>query len=192
MAGFKVIIIGSGLAGGLLANGLINSNIEVAVYERLQKHAKREGYQIRLGAPALIGMRACLSPSEIETVAAKFGRAGGVKSAAPIIYSSNFEPLLDLTKFPAYSKSAPINRVILRDTLADPVDAAGKLSYGAGFERYEILRPGKNDEKVRAWFADGSYDDCDILIGADGSHSKVSVPRCLASSMLIVFRSTSS
>jgi len=176
MAQLKVVIIGSGLSGSLLANGLIANNIDVAVYERLERHANREGYQIRLGAPALIGMRACLSSDQITSIAAKFGRAGGLKSAAPVIYNNAFQPLIDLSRFPAYTKSAPINRGILRDALSDPVDNAGKLSYSRSFVRYEILKAGTSKEEVRVWFDDGSHDDCDILIGADGSHSKVVIP----------------
>jgi 2-polyprenyl-6-methoxyphenol hydroxylase-like FAD-dependent oxidoreductase len=173
MAKLKVIIIGSGLAGSLLANGLIANDIDIAVYDRLKQHGKREGYQIRLGAPALMGMRACLSPEHIERITAKFGRAGGLKSAAPICYSKSFKPLIDLTRFPAYSKSAPISRGILRDALSAPVFDAGKLTYERIFDRFEIVKAGTFGEQVRAWFDDGSYDDCDILIGADGSHSKV-------------------
>lgn len=171
---FKVIIIGSGLAGSLLANGLIASQIEVSIYDRLQQHGRREGYQIRLGAPALIGMRACLSPDQIKNIAAKFGRAGGLKSAAPVVYDEAFRPLIDLTRFPAYSKSAAINRAVLRDALAEPVFEAGKLTYARSFASFEISKPGTSKEMVRVWFDDGSFDDCDILIGADGSHSKVS------------------
>lgn len=34
-ATFKVIIIGAGLSGSLLANGLLKKNLDVVVYERL-------------------------------------------------------------------------------------------------------------------------------------------------------------
>ncbi|KAK0109974.1 hypothetical protein ONS95_002641 [Cadophora gregata] len=170
---FKVIILGSGLAGSLLANGLIHNNVNTVVYERTKRHAKREGYQIRLGAPALEGMRACLSQEQINTIVSKFGRSGGMKSSAPVFYSEDFRKLIDLTRFPVYSKSAPINRGILRDSLADPVFAAGILQYERSFERYEILNPGSTQERVRVWFEDGGSVDCDVLIGADGSHSKV-------------------
>ncbi|KAH7393682.1 hypothetical protein BKA64DRAFT_746705 [Cadophora sp. MPI-SDFR-AT-0126] len=170
---FKVIILGSGLAGSLLANGLIHNNVNTVVYERTKRHAKREGYQIRLGAPALEGMRACLNQEQINTIVSKFGRSGGMKSSAPVLYSEDFVKLLDLTRFPVYSKSAPINRGILRDTLADPVFAAGILHYERSFDHYEIINPGSTQERVRVWFEDGGSDDCDVLIGADGSHSKV-------------------
>ncbi|KAH7114917.1 hypothetical protein EDB81DRAFT_893025 [Dactylonectria macrodidyma] len=170
---FKVIIVGSGLAGSLLANGLINNDVEVAVYERLDKDVKREGYQIRLGAPALIGMRANLEKDHLSRIVEKFGRAGGAKSSAPSVYDEKFNRLIDFRRFAAYSKSAPINRVILRDALAKPVDKAGKLHYGRSFSRYEILKPGTQDEQVRVYFSDETYDDCDVLVGADGSHSKI-------------------
>lgn len=172
MAPFKVIIIGAGLSGSLLANGLIRHDIDVAVYERLDRHIKREGYQIRMGGNALAGFRECLDKDQIHSIVSKFGKSGGRISSAPVIYGSNFKPVLDFTKFPVYSKSAPINRVILRDALADPVYDAGKLQYNKEFERYEIIQE-KGRELVRVWFKDGSSDTGDILIGADGSHSRV-------------------
>lgn len=118
MAPFKVIIIGGGLAGSLLANGLQLHDIDFMVYERDVKESNRKGYQIRLGASALVGFRACLEKERMDLLMKKFGRSGGVISSAPILYSTKLETLLDLTKFPAYEKSAPINRVILRDFLA--------------------------------------------------------------------------
>ncbi|KAL3480489.1 FAD/NAD(P)-binding domain-containing protein [Aspergillus californicus] len=172
---FKVIIIGAGLSGSLLANGLLTKRIEVVIYERLERHSKREGYQIRLGAPALKGMRECLTADQISGITGKFGRADGSRNRAPVWYDHRFRELLDPSRFEAYHKSAPISRVVLRDALAEPLFAAGKLKYGFEFCRYEIVRPGDEHERVRVVFADGSFDEGDLVIGADGSHSRINV-----------------
>ncbi|KAG7405446.1 FAD-dependent monooxygenase cctM [Fusarium oxysporum f. sp. rapae] len=173
MSPFKVIIVGAGLSGSLLANGLIRHDVNVAVYERLDRNVKREGYQIRMGANALAGFRTCLDKEHIDKIISKFGKSGGRISSAPVVYGSDFKPLLDFTKFPTYSKSAPINRVTLRDALAGPVYDAGRMHYNKEFDRYEIITDNKGRELVRVWFKDGSSDTADILIGADGSHSKI-------------------
>jgi 2-polyprenyl-6-methoxyphenol hydroxylase-like FAD-dependent oxidoreductase len=60
MSSFTVIIIGGGLAGSLLGNELVNHAIDCAVYEKDPHGSKREGYQIQLGASALVELQACL------------------------------------------------------------------------------------------------------------------------------------
>jgi len=179
---FRVVIIGAGLAGSLLANGLIREKIDVQVYERSEKNSEREGLQIRLTAPALSGMRTCLSKEHLQSIIRKFGPATEAKAEAPRVMHKDWSLLLDLSKFPAYGKNAPINRGLLRDCLADPVYDAGKLKYSMRFERYEVLNPGMDNEKIRVWFGDGSYDDCDLLIGVDGSYSKASPGPLVSSS----------
>ncbi|ODM17661.1 hypothetical protein SI65_07336 [Aspergillus cristatus] len=148
MAPFKVIIVGGGLAGALLANGLRNNDMDVTVYERDERDMEREGYQIRLGESAMLGFRACLRGQDIAAISKSFA-------------------------IPSYAKSFAISRVVLHDILTEPLKQNGLVKYGNAFLRYEIIHEADGGERVRAYFPDSSFDDCDILIGADGSRSQV-------------------
>ncbi|KAH8660858.1 hypothetical protein BGZ60DRAFT_414166 [Tricladium varicosporioides] len=170
---FKVLIVGGGLAGSLLANGLQREGIEYLVYEREEKDAKRDGYQIRLGAAALTGFRACLEQPQIDTLMKKFGRSGGLISSAPILYDPDFNCLLDLTKFPAYTKSAPIDRVVLLDYLRQPIIDSGKFHYSKRLTGYETVKRDGRSDVIKVLFDDGTSDEGDLLISAEGSGSKV-------------------
>ncbi|RKL38094.1 hypothetical protein BFJ72_g7556 [Fusarium proliferatum] len=177
MAPLKVIIIGGGLAGACLANGLINKSngkIDVTVYERDPAGSENAGYQIRLGAHALAGFKACLSPDQYAALLPQFGKSGGVVSSAPCIFSpSDLKVMIDLSKAPMYEKSAPISRLRLRNFLQKPLQEHGVIHHGMKYVRYEVLQDNTNERSsIRVHFADGSHQDCDILICADGSGSR--------------------
>ncbi|KAI5845649.1 hypothetical protein DFP73DRAFT_578237 [Morchella snyderi] len=171
---FKVLIIGSGLSGTLLANGLKKHNISYTLYERSpdpssSSSPQRTGYQIRLGAPALDAFRRCLTPNVKATICARFGRGS---ASAPILYSKGMDVLVDLTRLPTYPKSAPVNRVALRDALAEQVG----VMYGKAFVRYEVVGGGNGGgERIKVFFEDGTEDMGDLLVAADGSGSKINV-----------------
>ncbi|KAJ4246883.1 hypothetical protein NW762_013435 [Fusarium torreyae] len=173
MAPLKVIVVGGGLAGALLSNGLVNNGLQVSVYERDPENAKREGYQIRLGEYAIKGFDACLTTEHAALIHQKFGQSSSLSSTAPILCNSRFRIVLDLSLLPSYQRSYAINRVILRDLLMAPISKAGLATYDKNFDRYEITRDRQGKEKVKVLFTDGSSDTCDVLVGADGSGSKI-------------------
>ncbi|KAG9500592.1 hypothetical protein J7337_009074 [Fusarium musae] len=178
MAPLRVIIIGGGLAGACLANGLINKSdgqIDVTVFERDEAGSERGGYQIRLGAHALIGFKACLTEEQYKNLLPCFGKSGGVVSSAPCIFSpSDLKVLIDLSKAPVYEKSAPIARTRLRNFLQQPLQERDTIKFGRKYVRYEVLR-GKEagQSSIRVHFSDDTYHDCDVLISAEGSGSRI-------------------
>lgn len=179
MAQFRVIIIGGGLSGPLLGNGLMNNNVDFTLYERDGQNAKYEGYQIRLGEGALKGFSACLTREHQETIMRKLGKSVDAVETAPSLFTSRFEQILDLTTLQSYSKSAAINRVVLRDLLMEPLRKAKKVEYRKAFVDYEVVQANGGADKIKVNFQDGSSDICDLLIGADGSHSKAIIPEIL-------------
>ncbi|KAK6859481.1 hypothetical protein PG995_003117 [Apiospora arundinis] len=172
----KVIIVGGGLSGACLANGLVNKAdglIDVTIFERDTEASSRDGYQIRLGAHALVGFRACLTERQYADCLRCFGRSGGVVSSAPAIFNTNLDLVLDLSKFPAYQKSAPVGRARLRNFLQEPLRASNVMRYGMKFTGFDVVEGDTPEEsRVRAYFDDGSSQDCDILISAEGSSSR--------------------
>ncbi|KAK2060350.1 FAD/NAD(P)-binding domain-containing protein [Colletotrichum caudatum] len=173
MSSFKVIIVGGGLSGSLLANGLMNNGVDFTLYERDAAGAKRAGYQIRLGDAAMEGFESCLRRDRILAIQKRLGQSANQSPTAPLVCDSRFRVVLDLSRLPTYSKSAAINRVVLRDLLLDPVEEAGRVRFGTAFSRYEIVRRADGRERVNVHFADGSTDTCDVLVAADGSGSKI-------------------
>ncbi|XP_014553256.1 hypothetical protein COCVIDRAFT_40734 [Bipolaris victoriae FI3] len=163
MAPLKVIIVGGGLAGSCLANGLINkSQGDIDVL-------------IRLGAHALTGFRACLTDEQYKDLILCFGRSSGFgASAAPCIFNMRWELLLDMGQIPSYSKSAPIGRGRLRKFLRSPLEEKRLMRYGKKFVRFEIVQSnhGQGESITRVHFDDGSHEDCDVLISAEGSGSR--------------------
>lgn len=172
MSSFKVIIVGGGLSGALLANGLLNNNIDFMVYERDSTNVNREGYQIRLGDGAQAGFRACLTAQQHEAIMKKLGKSTVAAATGLSLYTTQFRELIDLTSVPNYSKSAGINRVVLRDLLLSSIKDSNRIKYGKAFVNYKTVSSNGAD-KILVSFADGSSDSCDLLIGADGAHSRV-------------------
>ncbi|MEU9836395.1 NAD(P)/FAD-dependent oxidoreductase [Streptosporangium sp. NPDC048047] len=160
-----VLIIGAGLGGLCLAQGLTTAGIGVTVFERDDSpRTTGQGYRISLKPDGTRALRECL-PEHLF----------GLCLAASLRQATRLTAL-DHRLNPLFGKPLPhldeaayfgINRLTLREILLTGLD--GAVRFGATFRRLERL----GDGRIRARFADGTHADGDLLVGADGTGSAV-------------------
>jgi salicylate hydroxylase len=166
---FHVVIVGGGLGGLCLAQGLKKAGVSVAVYERDRTRTDRlQGYRIHIDPDGSRALHECL-PLDLFKA---FDLTGGVETRGFNIVSHRLEELLhiDLTKVivsDPIARHRAVSRITLRQVLLDGLENA--VHFDKRFLRYEETPDGR----VVAHFDDGSSAIGDILVGADGANSKV-------------------
>ncbi|ORX37240.1 hypothetical protein BD324DRAFT_625385 [Kockovaella imperatae] len=182
-----VLIIGSGIGGLTLAQGLKRVNIPFAIYERdAAATARPQGYRIRIHGPALDDLEKCLEPSiyrQFEATAGKnvsFGPGGfgriDARSGEKIQMGGPSRPGGGGGGGPGgpggpggsrpdLSRSLPIDRQTMRASLFRGLEPI----YSKAFTKFTETETG-----VVATFADGTQSiEGSLLVGADGIYSKV-------------------
>jgi 2-polyprenyl-6-methoxyphenol hydroxylase-like FAD-dependent oxidoreductase len=168
----RVVIIGAGLGGLCLAQGLRKAGIDVAVYERdPTASARAQGYRISVDVRGTSALRECL-PSALYAL---FEATCGQPSTGGSTFATEGPTLKELHtfRFPQGPTAGlamvgrAVDRLTLRETLLAGLDDA--VQFGKEFTRYELL-PGS---AVRAHFADGTEVSGDLLVAADGVGSRV-------------------
>ncbi len=169
---FHVAIIGGGMGGLCLANGLKNAGISVAVYERDQSPDSRpQGYRIHINPQGSTALHDCLSPHLWDI----FRSTGGDFSQGFSIVTQQLHELLNFARPQAKAGGAAetvarhrsISRITLRRILLAGLE--DEVQFNKRFLRYEE----SPDGAVRAHFEDGSSAQADLLVAADGVHSGV-------------------
>ncbi|MGV9302064.1 FAD-dependent oxidoreductase [Nonomuraea sp. NPDC003727] len=165
---FHVLIVGGGIGGLTLAQGLRRAGISVAVYERDRaKDDRLQGYRIHISPKGSAALHECL-PKELYD---RFVATSGKPNTTLGFYDSDFSELLAIGDPDApehYIDSfKSVSRISLREVLLSGLE--GVVQYGKTFTRYEP-RP---DGRVRAYFDDGTHADGDLLVGAEGVNSRV-------------------
>jgi len=159
----RVVIVGAGIGGLCLAQGLRRAGIRVSVYERDASPTSRpQGYRITLKADGARALRQCL-PAELFDLA-----------VATSLRNPTTMAFVDEQLVPKFTKPVPhvepgvdgfgVNRLTLREILL--AGLADVVHFGRSFHEWSPL-----DGSVR--FADGSTVRCDLLVGADGTNSTV-------------------
>eukprot|EP01116_Phalansterium_solitarium_P015694 TRINITY_DN3490_c0_g1_i1.p1 TRINITY_DN3490_c0_g1~~TRINITY_DN3490_c0_g1_i1.p1 ORF type:complete len:406 (+),score=123.93 TRINITY_DN3490_c0_g1_i1:203-1420(+) len=161
----SVIVIGGGLGGLALAQALRNRGIQATVFERDEsKLSRAQGYMIGLDDN---GCRSLLTlSSDLETMRSLLNeqRQRGFQ-----MLDRNLDPLLRFEFNGALSMSCVVNRIQLRHALTENLN----VQWNKRFKGYV-----EHPDCVEALFEDGTSAKADILVGADGAHSRVRSQLC--------------
>ncbi len=160
----KVIIVGGGIAGLTLAIGLRQAGIAVDILEE-QPSWRVLGVGISLTGPTLRALRSlglidkCVAVSFGYSQLLVFDREGTKVGAIEL-------PRLN---GPAYPAQVAIERRALHEVLLAAAEQAGtRIRLGMSIRAFH-----QDKGAVEIELTDGSHDQCDLLVGADGLHSHV-------------------
>ncbi len=166
----NVIIIGGGIGGLALAQGLHRAGVEVAVYERDPATGRRwEGYRLHINPAGARALHACLPEPVWRQFLATAGPGGDFGFLTEqldelvVVEESIMYPGRAAPQESHYAADRATLRRILSTGLADVI------RYGATYIDHTTLPDGR----VRARFADGRTAVGDVLIGADGASSRL-------------------
>ena len=166
-----VIVVGAGLGGLCLAQGLRKAGVAVDVYERDREPGSRpEGYRIHLDPAGARSLRACLPAPIWEAFLATSGRGGDLG-----FVTEQLDELVVVEESISYPHGGSdpsedhyaVDRATLRRLLLAGLDDV--VHFDAEFVRFEST----HDGRVAAEFADGRRAVGDVLVGADGTSSRV-------------------
>jgi 2-polyprenyl-6-methoxyphenol hydroxylase-like FAD-dependent oxidoreductase len=170
LAPLHVVIIGGGIGGLALAQGLKKSGVSVAVYERDRTRTDRvQGYRVHINPTGSKALHECL-PAPLF---AAFARTCGQPSNGIRFLTEHMKLLLALDfagnegAADDVARHRSVSRITLRRVLLAGLDDV--VHFGKTFTRYEETPAGR----IVAHFEDGSRAEGDVLVAADGSGSRV-------------------
>lgn len=164
---FHVLIVGGGIGGLCLAQGLKKSGISVAVYERdASAQFRHQGYRISIKEEGSQALRDCLPEFLFKLCVAT-----AIRTATRLVV---MDPQLQI-KFSRPLPHPPtpdetgfgVNRLTLREILLAGLEEI--VHFGKMCEQVEQVGNGQ----VRACFTDGTTATGDLLVGADGTNSVI-------------------
>jgi len=163
-----IMIVGGGIGGLCLAQGLKRNGVSVAVYERDQSpDARLQGYRLNIEPMGSRALHMCLPPTLWSVLIATAGDPGPRKG----VFDEQLRELMQEDEHgaavdPARSHHA-VSRITLRRLLLAGLDDV--VHFNKQFARYEF----SGSEAVTAFFSDGTSATGHLLVGADGARSYV-------------------
>ncbi|NUP49228.1 MAG: FAD-dependent monooxygenase [Catenulispora sp.] len=165
----RVAIVGAGIGGLTLAQGLKRAGIDAAVYERdAALDSRGQGYRIHLHAGT--ALHSCLPPDLYELCVATAGRPSTQLS----VMTNHLKPLrrTETTAVrdpldPA-ALSTSVNRQTFREILAARLEDDRAIGFG-----HTCVGFSQTDDSVEVHFANGAATTADVLVAADGVGSAI-------------------
>lgn len=156
----KILIIGAGLGGLALAQGLAKAGLDAAVFERDESPASRpQGYRISIRSLGMHALSALLSPEKISRLAsAKVADVGDGFTCA----NEKMEPFFSVPQ--GQDAAVQFLRTELRSLLQEGID----IKWNKRLAKIE-----DNGIQIIAHFEDGSHASGSLLVGCDGGGSDV-------------------
>ncbi|MFC3980520.1 FAD-dependent oxidoreductase [Streptosporangium jomthongense] len=164
----RVVIVGGGIGGLCLAQGLHAAGIDVAVFERdAAPDARLQGYRLNIEPVGSRALHDCLPPHLWQILVATAGDPGPGMG----VFTERMRLLMREDAPPAgldpSERTHAVSRITLRRLLLAGLDDV--VHFGKEFTGYRQ----NPDGTVTALFADGTSVTGDLLVGADGANSRV-------------------
>ncbi|MBF8191915.1 FAD-dependent monooxygenase [Nonomuraea sp. K274] len=165
----RIIIIGGGIGGLCLAQGLKQAGVEdVHVYERdSSPRGRMQGYRLRISPEGESALRACLPrrAQDLLSATANLRHEQGL-AAYDEQLNPQWAPEFGDARGDAPDKIDAVDRMTLRRVLLAGLD--GVVHFDRRFTAFDQV-----GDKVVAHFAGGHTVTGDVLVAADGANSQV-------------------
>ncbi|KAL3664726.1 hypothetical protein V7S43_010474 [Phytophthora oleae] len=166
----RVLIVGGGIGGLCLAQGLKKHGIPFTVFERdPSPNYRTQGYRVRINSDGYEALKANLSPENFEV----FLRATGhfqpgfkyldAETGDDAPPNAQFPHKLSITKNVFSADRAMLRSLLLTDLNEN------EIQYGMAFKSFHVLP----NERVEISFENGNIAEGSVLVGADGTTSRV-------------------
>ncbi|GAB5587699.1 hypothetical protein Unana1_02599 [Umbelopsis nana] len=163
----KVLIVGGGLAGLVLAQGLKKNGIPFEIFERDESpNARQQGLSLSVHW-ALKYIEECMDPELFKEIGnATVNPSDPTNMGFSVLDGASGKVLMNLT--PPAKKNKPhsyrMNRKRFREFLGKDLN----IQWNKRLKEYEV-----SDDGVTVHFEDGSEARGDVLVGADGAKSRI-------------------